>query len=859
MKLTRKIKRFIPLIIVLIIGYVTWALLGFPKDFDLVSTKILSVLTFLGALFTVAKGIKEVFFDKPSKTSVELLSDSENPIMVQITEPKNTPSLLATKSDSLKKIRTLGPVIAREQAVDDVEIFLENKFDLFWKAIDEHPSGILSKLAKNGFWLEGLVLVFEQNNGTIPKNDGRILEQILLNQWTVEKLGINSTVSLDVLQRQLGILALKDFPEVKYPKSGSGRIYSPYTSYERLVENIGREAPPERLKFSRILLNIFLAPLSLLIVLITLSFTGLERKIGYFLATHSSSSTFYDHLESSWYKYRKNKLRARRLFDFFSIRKTRNMRRGNAIIKSTETTGILSTDGEEIWFTEEYWRDYFAVWQAINTNSLEDFLEKFVNNRYRRQYPSEGDKVAIIASGLYKVPADGVELMLRYDPIAASKCLLTLDDIHPDIQEGLKERMLASIVENLKSVPSDGNTRFCLDSIRAMRSLSDNPYHAKVALEKIPEIYHYESRPDAAKLVASFGPPVFEMLKEKMSTDKPDFLRNIIIALGELMDKRAIPLIQKVFEEAEDVPVKIMSVVVLATYFKDEAGIRSLEEYLRFEYPEVEKYFPWTYFDINGEDTVAFGIDVLVRANVPPEDKRTKDPWPKMADHFLKVLRGRYQDNPKVEAMLLEVLEDPKKDRLKMFVIEALGYVGGSKAIPKLISFLRDEDDYVRGLAMKSLSQIDGADLCSELTGLLDAKKKPYLVKEALDSLGALNCLDAIPALIEKLNSEEIEILYPNDEGYPIALYAVESLIKIGRNIRKEQSSSPHRISAGERCLKAAADWCNAQLGDMRSLRAENKNVTYRSLFLLNFVISTKKSHDYYSAWVTEHPEDIIG
>jgi len=302
-----------------------------------------------------------------------------------------------------------------------------------------------------------------------------------------------------------------------------------------------------------------------------------------------------------------------------------------------------------------------------------------------------------------------------------------------------------------------------------------------------------------------------------------------------------------------------MSVVVLATYFKDEAGIRSLEEYLRFEYPEVEKYFPWTYFDINGEDTVAFGIDVLVRANVPPEDKRTKDPWPKMADHFLKVLRGRYQDNPKVEAMLLEVLEDPKKDRLKMFVIEALGYVGGSKAIPKLISFLRDEDDYVRGLAMKSLSQIDGADLCSELTGLLDAKKKPYLVKEALDSLGALNCLDAIPALIEKLNSEEIEILYPNDEGYPIALYAVESLIKIGRNIRKEQSSSPHRISAGERCLKAAADWCNAQLGDMRSLRAENKNVTYRSLFLLNFVISTKKSHDYYSAWVTEHPEDIIG
>jgi HEAT repeat protein len=848
-------KKFLPLTIVLIIGFLVWTLLGFPQDLDLVSTKILSTLTLLGTIFTVAKGIKEVFFDKPSKTS-DKGTDSENPLIVQIADSKKEPSLLETRSDSLKRIRSLTSTFTREQIVDDITKVLGDKTDLFWKEIDSNPKGIPFSLAENGFWLEGLLIVFEQNNWSIPKNDGRTLKQVLVNQWTAEKLGIHWSVSLDVIYRHLGRLAHQHYPQMKYPISYSGRIRSPYSSYERLVKSIGTEAPPERLRFSRILLNLFLAPFSLLKVLITLPFTGMERKIGYYIATHRGSSAFHHRLESIWYKYEKFKLRAWRFFDLFNIQIIRNTRRGRSIIESAEATGILGTDGEHIWLTDEYWRDYFTILQVINTNSLDDFLKEYVNNRYRRRYPSQGDRIAIMACGLSKAPADAVELVFQRDPIAASKCLLTLDDIPSNTQESLKERMLASIVENLKSVPSDGNTSFCLASIRAMRSLSDNPYYANIALEKIPEIYHYERRPDAARLVASFGPPVFDLLKEKLTTDDPSFLRNILIALGELRDKRAIPLIKKVSDEATEVRVKIMSAVVLANYFNDKDGITALEKYLRFEDIDTKKHFPWTDFDISGENAIAFGLDALVRASVPPGDEHSNDPWTGMTSPFLKALT-RHKHNPKIEVMLLDVLEHSEQHRLTIFLIEALGIIKSQKAIPKLKGFLRSENDYVRDLAMNSLRQIDGTILCSELTGLLYADEL-YLVKEALDGLGALSCLDAIPKLIKTLNNEEIEILYPNDEGYPIALYAVEALIKIGRNIRKEQSSSSHRISAGERCLKTAADWCNAQLGDKRPLRPNHKNVTYQSLFLLNFKIRTKDSYKYYSDWVEEHPEDLI-
>jgi hypothetical protein len=853
MKLTKKMKRFIPLIIVLIIGYVIWGLLGFPRDFDLVSTKILSVLTFLGALFTVVKGIKDVFFDNSSKSSVEISSDSENPLVVQIADSKKEPSLLETKSDSLKKIRAFGPIITREQIADDVTKVLGSKSDLFWKEIDSNPKGIPFSLAKNGFWLEGLVLVFEQNNWSIPKNNGRVLEKILLNQWTVEKLEINSTVSLDILQRQLAILSLKNFPAEQYPKSYSGRIYSPYSSYERLVESIGTEASPERLKFSRILLNLFLAPFSLLKVLITLPFTGMERIIGYFVATNRAPDFFSYRLESIWYKYEKFKLRTRRFFDSFNTRKIRNMRRGKMIIESGDVTGILSTDGEHISFTEEYWRDYFTAWQVVHTKSMDAFLSKYVDDRYRRRYPSQGDKIAIMISGLCETPSDSIERVLSYDPIAASKCLLTLDDIPSDIQEGLKQRMLASIVENLKSVPSDGNTGFCLDSIRAMRSLSDNPFYAKVALDKIPEIYHYERRKDAVKLVASFGPPVFDSLQEKLTTEDPSFLRNILIAFGELGNKKAIPLLLDLLETSKHVDVRIMSAVVLAICFKDKAGIRELEKYLLFEYPDWEQGSPWSDLDVFGEDAIAFGLDVLVKASKTLDSKHNDFRWPRMQSSFLKTLR-RYKFNSNVETVLSEHLDKP---HLKVFLIEALGNIGIRESIPRLIPFLHEGDDYVRSKAMDALAKIAGEDVCSELTGLLYAENV-HLVKDAIISLGDLKCLKSIPAIIEQLNSDKTEEFYPGDGGYPIALYAVDALIKIGKTIREEQNPNQAQKTAANVCFVAATEWCNDHLGN-RSLVRGSQDLTYEALFRLIFNIQTKDAHNYYSAWLTEHPEDIIG
>ncbi len=866
-------KKNISLLVILTIVFVVWALNDFSRDIAAVSAAVVLVLGFINTALGTAREMDERFSKEPSKSPVKRLFDSSKNSADQTIPPK---ILSAEKAAALKKIRLLARSFTRKQIEPELRKIFGRKYGQFWGQVDADE--ILSSLARDAFWLEGLVLVFEQNKYSFPKNIGRTLAQVLLNQWTAEKLGIKKIIPLASLHVQLGELARWNYPHIRLPGSHEGHVFAfqPYSEYERLLVELGELPYPQisllgkylwqpliRLVFKDpqnfykkleklrspwreiVLLPFYLLfdPLDFLKNLILFPFVWVERKIERFANDYEKDSPFRSFLNNFWHnKYIKFKEHAKRFVDRFNIKRNRSLHRADLILQCAKKVGILDADGEHISFTQEYWRDYFTAQTLGSDDTLDYFLRK---HGFRRQSQLEhGEDVAIMACGLRTDAIKTVEQILAYNALVASKCVLTLDDISKDAEAALRKKILEELVHGIKTVGHDGNSGFCIRSIRAMRSLSDNPYYAHVALEKIPEIYDSDYWADAAKLVGSFGWPVFDMLMARIKTADEKFIPYILIALGELKDARAIPILRTLLESAKNARVKMMAAVVLATYFKDEAGIPALEKYLRFEFPEKDWLSPWMNFDACGEDAIEFGLGVMERAALAPKDYHVADPFRGMTDPMLRKLGENYKNNSKVETLLLKALSRSQQPRMARFLIEALGKINSQKAIPALTEFLRHEDDYLRNTVINALKEIDNTMLCSEMVGLLYSANL-QIVQSAMWTLGASACLDAIPVLIEKLASDEFE--GDPDRGYPIALSAVSALTKISQKF-------PESVDAIQG-LDAAIDWCFAHLSDKRLVRGHD-TVSYKAAFSLNYEINTEKSRQRYFDWITEHPED---
>ena len=864
-------KKFLSIFIVLIIAFAVWAWLEFPQDLDLAFKAILAVLGGIGAVLGTAKMMDERFSKNDSVSPLKELFDSSKPIMVQIARSLPLP---VEKTEALKKIRSLTN--PRKQADGIFRTILGKKYTQFWQQVDEDE--ILSSLARNAFWLEGLVLVFEQNKYSFPKNIGKTLTQVLLNQWTDENLDIKKIIPLDGLQVQLGELARRNYPDIRFPGNHEGYIsaFRPYSEYEVLLVDLGELRYPQISLLGKYLwqpliwlvfkdpqkfyakleklrspwkelillpLYILFNPFDFLKSLLLFPFVWIERIVQHF-AYDYKNTPFRNFLNSFWHnKYIKFKKRTKRFLDRFSIKRNQSLRRADLILQCAMKVGILGTDGTHIWFTHEYWRDYFTAQTLGSEDALDYFLRK---HSFRRQssFDHGEETVALMACGLRTDSEQAVEQILAYNTLVASKCVVALDDISKDSEAGLRKKILEKLVHGIKTVGHDGNSWFCIRSIRAMRSLSDNPYYAHIALEKIPEIYDFRYRPDAAKLIASFGWPVFDMLTARIKTADESFIPDILIALGELRDARAIPALRTLLGSAKSARVKMMAAVVLATYFKDEAGIPALEKYLRFEFPEKDEVSPWYYFDACGKDAIEFGLGVMERAALAPKDWRVEDPFRGMTDPMLRKLGEDYKNNSKVETLLLEALSRSQPPRMARFLIEALGKINSQKAIPMLTEFLRHEDDHLRDAAINAMKEIDDTMLCSEWIGLLYSANL-QIVQSAMWTLGASACLDSIPVLIEKLASDEFE--GSPDRGYPIALSAVSSLTTISQKF-------PENMGAAQG-LDAAIGWCYGHLSDKRLVRG-HETVSYKAAYFLNYIINTEKSRQCYFEWITEHPED---
>jgi hypothetical protein len=336
----------------------------------------------------------------------------------------------------------------------------------------------------------------------------------------------------------------------------------------------------------------------------------IERMIEMYVTRVSSNQKLYE----LWEQYNKFKANMRRFLDKFNLRRVQNVRRGELILKCAQQAGIFESDGKQMKFTQEFWRDYFTAFHIVKYNADSDFFRKRHSQNWKRLY--EGENVAVMICGLYTSPVDMVEKILTFDPFTAANCLNTLENIPRDIQDILKKKILDTLVKDLKEAPRDGNSMFVFDSICAIRNLTDSAYCAKVSLANT------EIEIGPGKLIIKVFVIMvssIRMLVSKLEHADINEQKYYLIALGELKDRRAIPVLKKLFNNTSENLSKVWAVVILGTYFEDPDSIANLEKYLCFE-SEIGNRdrdlgrTAWSYFDLHGEKTFEFALGWSVPA-----------------------------------------------------------------------------------------------------------------------------------------------------------------------------------------------------------------------------------------------------
>jgi HEAT repeat protein len=117
---------------------------------------------------------------------------------------------------------------------------------------------------------------------------------------------------------------------------------------------------------------------------------------------------------------------------------------------------------------------------------------------------------------------------------------------------------------------------------------------------------------------------------------------------------------------------------------------------------------------------------------------------------------------------LIEALKDPEAD-IRRHVVRALENNGGEEAVAPLLQVLKDNDSYVRSYARAALDKLTGETSTQTLIDALNDKNSK--VKEyAVRALGRIGVEKAVQPLMEMLN----------DEDKTLRLQAVQAIARIG-------------------------------------------------------------------------------
>jgi hypothetical protein len=686
--------------------FVIWGINRFfypllPPEFSNLWVMTLSVLGAITAISGAVKAIQyigELFF--PQKP-----------------EPSEEDKLL-------QKLRELPWTISEESAKDYTSKILGDRSNDFWEQIrDNHQNKeLLSVLVVDPFMLEGLICIYRNELGLLPKNTGALLDKLIKTQWKQEKININQWIELDDVLFTFGRLVIKDVPSIKYPVkiSSEGRWRYWKNPYLGMLINIGgwvsiskaSRQTRNKLKkhFDNWKRNIYkrvenkprpvvfavvfvLSPIAMIsyFMEILLSFIFMPIRAVTRLIRNSLEG-FGAHKVTRFFE----KIRGN--FDIHSKILERDAKR---FLLAAEKAHIIKRSESSFNFRHNSWVDYFAAYYIVKSEDVMAALaedDKF-NPGWRRLSPERAG-IAICASGLLENPEQFHRELLLQDPYLLTQCVTSGLDLHGTFYDQIEQTIANELAKIILQVREAGEWR-SFDFAQILQKIRYDPADALTILDAIREIEIEPVNFELAKLIGNYGKDVVDILIFRLNKATNKEKRFIFLILSWIGDKRAISAIQETLTSLENDDfdaVRRTGITVLTICFEDKNSLNELYVHL-FEKDERDYY--WHTMARIGEQSLLWTA-------------RSISIWRDLYPDKLHIIRreflglcGSVGNSAKIREALAKYLRDENEIAFTQLYIEAIGKIKAAEEEEFLLEKINSLDDITCLFSVEALGNLD--------------------------------------------------------------------------------------------------------------------------------------------------------
>lgn len=697
---------FISTSILLFGVFVVWGVNQFlypllPTEFSNLWVMILSVLGAITAISGAVKAIQyigELFFPPTPEPSEE--------------------------DKLLQKLRELPWSISEESAKDYTSKILGDRSNDFWEQIrDNHQNKeLLSVLVIDPFMLEGLICVYQNELGLLPKNTGALLDKLIKTQWKQEKINISQWVELDDVLFAFGRLVIKDVPSIKYPVkiSSEGRWRYWKNPYLGMLINIGvwvsasKTSRQTRNKLKKRLDNwkrkiytrvenkprpiVFAVAFVLSPVKMISYFWGILLSF-IFMPVRAVVRLMRNSLEKfGMYKVFKFFDKIRSNFDIHSKILARD---ANHLLLAAEKAHIIKRGENSFHFRHKSWVDYFAAYYITKNEDVMAALiedDKF-NPGWRRLSPERAG-IAICASGLLQDPEKFHRELLLKDPYLLTQCITSGMELHGIFYDQIEQTVVEELARVILQVREAGEWR-SFDFAQILQKFRYDPIDALTILDAIREIEIEPVNFELTKLIGNYGKDVVDVLTSRLSNATNKEKRFIILVLSWIGDKRAISAIKETLTSLENDDfnaVRRTGVTVLAICFEDKNSLDELYVHL-FEKDERDYY--WHTMARIGEQSLLWVAKSISM-------------WRELHPDKLHIIRREFLglcssigNSIKIRESLAKNLRDKNETEFTHLYIEALGKIKAVEEKGFVLEQLNSLDDMACLFAVEALGNLE--------------------------------------------------------------------------------------------------------------------------------------------------------
>jgi HEAT repeat protein len=741
-----------------------------------------------------------------------------------------------TRELAMRAIRQLNVPVSSHTAKLLTQKILGIRSLAFWDQISNKGlyGNDIRVLAENPLFLEALICVFKKKNGNLPANIGALMDSLLLELWSKEKLQSARWVSLEHAKKSLSGMIYGDFPASIYPVDGE--YFDQFNNrWENLIANMGKT------QRASMVARLLLVPITL--TLFPFQVLGsLFRRLLDALNAHQN----YQKITSFFGQY--NWLRKSQI------------KQGILILGLAQKAGLLHVDYEskKITFSHQIWVDYFyalsyvrgAKNEAAAAIPMRGYSESW--NRLASSY----DRVVVMISGLIGQPGKLVDRLAELDPFVAAQCIVS--DI-PGVSANTRQRVYMRLRQNMLAVLSGGEDR-SYDCAKFLRALNPNPNVIPDILETIRRLGPYEFiKMKLVKIIAEFDEDAVNPLMDNLAANS-DIRIYLLTALAFSASPRAIPVLQEALKDSE-ASIKIRATAVLAIVYNDTEAVNAMVRYLFAENNQDEdgKYAWWHNIAPMQAVSFPFAIQVMINhverftsaAHGRIESSRE---WHFGKEKFLEIIRDCEADGS-VEDLLIDTLLSARNHEIIMTMVEALGAMKAKNLYYRFIELIQeDPSDELRLAIITAFGQMQEQRALGFLTEQADTFNLKIAGK-AIQALGKLGSVEAVDQLERKLDQTGVAIEHPDleDAGYPIAYLAVEALEQIGHfksgSLLNEAKEAEVVTEKRGYALDLAVKWCAAHVDSPEKLGWGNTTLGKECQNYLEYRLNTRESQRWFYEW----------